>query len=152
MIHWELFEKFKFDQTNKWYWHNPKSVLENDTKTPLGFWDTNGLLSLGQTTKPYNYQPKKGTCKIMDFAVQTDHSVKLKESEKKDKYLDLTRELKKLWNIKVKFIPIVIGALGTVTKELMKGLEDIEIRGRLETIQMTALLRSARILRRVLET
>ena len=65
----------------------------------------------------------------MDFAVSADYRVKLKESEKKDKYLDLARELKKLWNIEVAFIPIVIGALGTVTKELIKGLEDLEIRG-----------------------
>ena len=27
----ELFKKFKFDHTNKWYMHNPASVLENDT-------------------------------------------------------------------------------------------------------------------------
>ena len=31
----------------------------------------------------------------MDFAVPADHRLKLKESEKKDKYLDLARELKK---------------------------------------------------------
>ena len=31
----------------------------------------------------------------MDFAVPADHGVKLKESEKREKYLDLTRELKK---------------------------------------------------------
>ena len=48
-------------------------------------------------------------------------------------------------------IPFVIGVLGTVTKELVQGLKDLEIRGREETIQTTALLRSARILRRVLE-
>ena len=60
----------------------------------------------------------------MDFAVLVDHRVKLKESEKKDKYLDLTRELKKLWNMKVSFILIVIGGFGTVTKGLIKGLED----------------------------
>ena len=42
----------------------------------------------------------------MDFAVSADHSVKLKEKEK-DKYL--ARELKKLWNVKVTFISIVIG-------------------------------------------
>ena len=88
----------------------------------------------------------------MDFAVPTDHRVKLKENEKKDKYQDLAWELKKLWNMKVTFIPIVIGALGTVTKELIKGLENLEIKGRVETIQTTALLRSARILRKVLET
>ena len=44
----------------------------------------------------------------------------------------------------------VIGAFGT-TKGLLKGLEDLEVGGRVETIQMTALLRTARILRRVLE-
>ena len=88
----------------------------------------------------------------MNFTVPADHRVKLKENEKKDKYLDLARELKKLWNIKVTFILIVIVALGTVTKGLKKELEDLEIRGRKEIIQTIALLSSARILRRVLET
>ena len=54
--------------------------------------------------------------------------------------------------MKVTNIPIVIGALGTVTKGLAQELEDLEIMGRVETVQTTALLRSARILRRVLET
>ena len=49
-------------------------------------------------------------------------------------------------------MPIVIGALGTITKGLLKRLEDLEVGGREETIQTTALLRKARILRRVLET
>ena len=62
----------------------------------------------------------------MAFAVPADHRVKLKESEKKDKYLDLARELKKLWNMKITFIPIVIGALGTFIKGLIKGLGDLE--------------------------
>ena len=88
----------------------------------------------------------------MDFAVLADHRIKLKECKKKDKYLDLARELKKLWNMKVTIVPIVIGAFGTVTKGLLKGLEDLEIGGRVETIQTTALLKTARILRRVLET
>ena len=89
---------------------------------------------------------------IVDFAVPADHRIKLKECEKKDKYVDLARELKKLWNMQVTIIPIVIGAFGTVTKGLLKGLEDLEVGGRVETIQMTALLRTARILRRVEET
>ena len=65
-----------------------------------------------------------------------------------DKYLDLARELKKLWNMQVTIIPIVIVAFGTVTKGLLKGLEDLEVGGRVGT----ALLKTARILRRVLET
>ena len=59
---------------------------------------------------------------------------------------------KKLWNMKVTIILIVIRAFGTVTKGLLMGLEDLEIRGKVETIQTATQLRTARILRRVLET
>ena len=54
--------------------------------------------------------------------------------------------------MKVTIVPIVIDALGTITKGLLKGLEYLEAGGRVETIQMTALLRTAWILRRVQET
>ena len=91
-------------------------------------------------------------CKIVDFAFPAAHRINLKESEKKDKYFDFAWELKKLWNMKITILPIVIGALGTITKRLLKGLEDLEVGGRVETIQITELLRTARILRRVLET
>ena len=53
--------------------------------------------------------------------------------------------------MKVTVIPIVIGELGTVTKGLIQGLVDLEIRERVETIQTTALLKSARLPRRMLE-
>ena len=92
------------------------------------------------------------TSRIVVFAVPADHSVKLKESKKRNKYLDLARELKKLWNMKLTVIAIVIGALGTITKGLIRRLEALEIRGLIETIQTTALLSSARIQKRILET
>ena len=110
----------------------------------MGLWHTH--------RSPINKKKKKRICKIVDFDVLADHRIKLKESEKKDKYLDLARELKKLWNMKVTIVPIVISAFGTITKGLLKGLEDLEVGGWVETIQMTVLLRMARILRRVLET
>ena len=80
----------------------------------------------------------------MDFAFSADHRVKLKESEKRNKYLDFARELIKFCRKKMMVMPTVIGALG-----LVKGLEELEIRKQVETIQTMALLRSARILRRV---
>ena len=91
-------------------------------------------------------------CKIVNFAVPADYRINLKECETKDKYVDLPRELKKLWNMKAMIVPIVIGAFSTITKGLLKSLGELEVAGRVETIQMTALLRTARILRRVLET
>ena len=54
--------------------------------------------------------------------------------------------------MKVTIVPLVIGAFGTATTGLLKGLDDLEVGGRVETIQMTALLKTAWILRRVLET
>ena len=117
------------------------------TQTHLAFWHTNGSPNLGHTTWPHiimqkRKKEKKRTCKIVDLAVLDDHWIKLKEKEKKDKYLDLARELKKKSCImKVTIIPIVIGALGTVSNGLLKGLGVLEIRGRVETIQTTALLR-----------
>ena len=64
----------------------------------------------------------------MDFAVPVDHGVKLKESKKRDKHLDLVRDLNKTWNMKVTVIPFVISALGTIPKEFIKGVENLEIR------------------------
>ena len=88
---------------------------------------------------------------MVDFAFPADYWVKLKESEKRDEYVDLARELKKkTWDMKVTVVPI--GALGTVMKRLVQGLDDWEISGRVETIHTPALLRSVRKLRRFLKT
>ena len=57
---------------------------------------------------------KRETYRIIDFAIPADLREKLKESEKRDKYLDLAKELKKIWNMKMTVIPIVIGALDTI--------------------------------------
>ena len=43
-------------------------------------------------------QKKNKTCKIVGFAIPAEHWVKLKESEKRDKYIDLARYLKKKTN------------------------------------------------------
>ena len=150
---WSTGKKFKFDHTNKWYMHNPAPVLENNThKLRWDFDIHTDHLILARRPDLIIIDKKKRTCKIVDFAVSADHRIKLKECEKKDKYLDQSRELKKLWNMQVTIIPIVIGAFGTVTKGLLKGLEDLEVGGRVEIIQTTTLLRTARILRRFLET
>ena len=160
VIHWELCKKFKFDHATKWSMHNPESVLENDTHKLL--WDfeiqTDHLISARRPDliiidkKKKKKTKTKRTWKIVDFTVPVDQRVKLKENQKKDKYLELAWELKKLWKMKVTFIPSEIGTLGRVIKALIKGQEDLEISWWTETIQTTALLRSARILRRGEET
>ena len=53
-------------------------------------------------------------------------------------YLDFSRELKKLWNMNTTIVPIGICAFCTVTKSVLKELEDLEVGGRAGTIQSTA--------------
>ena len=69
--------------------------------------------------------------------------------EKIDKYVDLARELKKLWNVRLTVLPVVVDTLGTAPK---KSPKELEIKERINTIQTSALLRLARKVRRVLET
>ena len=82
-----------------------------------------------------------------DFPITADDRVKLKGSIKKDKYLDVAWKFKKMWNMKVTVIPIVMVTLGRITKGFVQVLEDLEIRERVDTIQTTALSWSAIILR-----
>ena len=127
-------------------------IIENDTHKLLWDFDiqTDHLIP---ARRPYLIiiNKTKRICKIVDFAVPADHRLNLSDCEKVGKYLNLARELKKLRNMKVMIVSI-IGAFGTITKGLLNGLDDLEVGGRVETMQMTALLRTARILRRVLET
>ena len=52
-----------------------------------------------------------------------DSRVELKKNEKVQKYQDLARELRKLWQVKVQVAPVVVGALGTIPKALEKHLK-----------------------------
>ena len=131
--------------------HNPAYVLENDTHKLL--WDFNIQTDhLIPARRPDLIIINKENLQNCRLCCPGGPQNKTEECEKKDKYLDLASELKKLWNMKVTIVPIVIGAFGTITKGLLKGLADLEVGGQVEITQTTALLRTARILRWVLET
>ena len=59
----------------------------------------------------------------MEFAVPEDHKIKFLKSEKRENICTLPES----WNMKVTVIPSVFGALGTISKDLVKGLEDDRI-------------------------
>ena len=92
---WELCKKFEFDYTNKWYMHNPATVLENETDKLLRDFDLqmDHLIS-ARWTDHIIINKKWRTWRIFHFALPADHRVKLKESEE-NKYLDDATELKK---------------------------------------------------------
>ena len=89
---------------------------------------------------------------IVDIASPWDHRVYEKEGEKIEKYQDLKREIGKLWGIRQQeVVPVVVGALGAVSKRLDTWLDKLGITIRTGLLQKTALLGTARILRKVLE-
>ena len=74
----------------------PAPVLENDTHKLLWDFDIQtGHLISARRPGLIVINKKKRTCKIVDFAVPAYHRITLNKCEKKDKYLDLARELKK---------------------------------------------------------
>ena len=70
----------------------------------------------------------------MDFTIPVDYRVKLIESEKIDKYLDLARELKRPSNMRVMVISVGVDALKTIPKDMEKRLEELVVTGRIKTI------------------
>ena len=65
--------------------------------------------------------------------------------------MDLARELKKVWNMKVTVVPLLVGALGTSAKALEKRLKTIDIDTKITELQKTVLIHTNRILGKVLE-
>ncbi len=90
-------------------------------------------------------------CHHINIAVPGDIRVATKETETIQKYQYLARELRKIWQVKVKVVPVVVGAFDTIPKALGKHLEEIGTHVRVDLLQKVALLGTARILRKTLE-
>ena len=158
-IHWHLSKKYGFQCGEKSYQHfvsKDNSVLENDEVKIL--WD----FSIQTEQKIEHNRPditifdkKEKQCYVIDVACPFDTRIQKKEKEKVDAYTDLKYEILKVWRGDVKkviILPVIIGALGSVTERLQEELEKFDYRNGLETIQKTCLLGSARIVRKVLDT
>ena len=73
-----------------------------------------------------------------------------KETEKILKYADLTIDIQRMWNVKPKVIPVIIGATGTISKSFRKYVSNIPGNHEVKELQKTTILGTARILRKVL--
>ena len=93
---------------------------------------------------------EKGTCMLIDVAISGDRNVIKKEAEKILKYKDLTIEIQRMWNVKTKVIPVIIGVTGTISKSFRKYVSNIPGNDEVKELQKTAILGTAHILRTVL--
>ena len=90
------------------------------------------------------------TCKLIDVSVPSDSNIFAKESEKLSKYKDLDIEIAKMWKIKTKTIPVIVGALSMIKKGAQKYVNEIPGSLSLAEIQKLVLNSTAYILRRTL--
>ena len=86
---------------------------------------------------------------LVDFAVPWDKNV-VKEEEKILKYSPLALEVRRMHGVSTKIIPIVVGALGVVSKNLPGYLADLQVPDVLGGLQTSAIIGTAIILRKVL--
>ena len=152
IVHWKLARKCNFEAGDKWYENEPEIVLKNEDYKIL--WDFSIQTDHDIEARRADLvvvDKKERSCKVIDFAVPGDTRIEEKEKDRKGKYQDLGRELQKMWNVKVKTIPLVVGSLGAIPKQFDNRLKQIGITVGTAQVQKTVLLGTARILRKVLE-
>jgi len=93
---------------------------------------------------------EKGTCMLIDVAISGGRNAIKKEAEKILKYKVLTIEIQRMWNVKTKVIPVIIGATGTISKSFRKYMSNMPGKHEVKELQKTATLGTAHILRKVL--
>ena len=93
---------------------------------------------------------EKGTCTLTDVAISGDRNVIKKEAEKTLQYKDLTVEIQRVWNVKTKVIPVITGAIGTISKTFRKYVSNIPGKREVKELQKTAILGTAHIIWKVL--
>ena len=68
-----------------------------------------GILVYEHAMKSIDHCQKENICQIIDLVFPDDGRVRAKEDEKVEKYQDLAREIRKMWGVMTKVMPIVVG-------------------------------------------
>jgi hypothetical protein len=152
IVHWRMCQKYGIDVHKQCYRHVPLSVVENEKVKIL--WDVNIYTDkLIHARRPDIVVVDKSAKKVtlIDMAIPADKNILEKEKEKVAKYQDLKMELQRIWKMKVKVVPVVIGALGSVPKDQRQWLKELDLEeSDCVAMQKTALLGTAKILRKTL--
>ena len=129
IVHWEFCGKYGIERGVNWYSHEPQGVSENGEVKVL--WDLMIQCDhMIECRRPDIVVVDKirRQCMVIDIAVPGDSRVAKKEEEKIEKYEELRQEIMKIWKMKkVVVVPVVVGALGILSKKLKKWIDRMEI-------------------------
>ena len=144
------YAKNGFNKAEKWYIHKPKKVLESENCKIFWNFPIQNDKTLENSRPDITVDKKSKKCILIDLACQFDTRIEKKEEEKCTNYCELNYEISKIWKMrKVEAIPLVIGALRTVTKHFEKWIEKLDLGLAIEVLQKPSLLGVARIIGKV---
>ena len=150
-IHWKICDHYGIETPDKWYEYKPLPVLYTPKRTIL--WDfpirTDRTIQANRPDIVIKHKQNK-TCQLIDMSVPSDSNISAKEFEKLSKYKDLEIEIAKMWKMKTKTIPVVVGALGMIKKGTQKYVNEIPENLSLAEIQTMLLNSIAHILRKTI--
>ena len=151
-IRWQLCGKCGLEKDNSWHEQKPEGVLESENfKILWGFTVQCEREIEARRPAIVFIDKKEREVVIIDVPIPGDDRVKHKEFVKLQKYQLLKDEIAKVWRMrKVIVVPVVIDALGAVSVNFKECMKRIGVNVWLEVIQKTALLGTARILKKVL--
>ena len=137
-LHWSICKDHDIEITDKWYEHEPETVMHNKDNNITIMWDMPVNTDRTITANRPGIIVKdsvNSTCKLIEWTVQSDRNIALKEIERKSKYKDLELEIQKMWHKETVVIPVVVGALGTVKKGMVEDIKKVSERTTVTEIQ-----------------
>lgn len=152
-VYWELCKKYGVKCSEKWYEECPEEVRKSACGEYEIWWDR----AIETPKRLEHNRPdvvvidrRQKHWVLIDFSVPNDRNVRRKEEEKVERYKPLSYEIRKLHKVSTKIVPLVVGALGIVSKTLEDNLKNLGIPDVLGSMQISAVLGTAIILRKVL--
>ena len=150
-IHWKICNHYNIETPNKWYEHKPLPVADT-TKVTIP-WDfpirTDRTIQASRPDIIIKHKQNK-RCQLIDMSMPSDSNISTKEFEKLSKYKDLEIEIAKMWKMKTKTIPVIVGTLGMIKKGTQKYVNEIPGNFSFPEIQKIVLNSMAHILSRTL--
>ena len=146
-MHWKICKEFGIEVKERWYEHEPKTVTWNDSVTIP--WDmpihTDRTIAVNRPDIVLKNKKDK-TCLLIDMTVSLDTNASVKPTQKFTKYKDLEIEVE----LKTTTVPVVMGALGTIKKDMENCSNKIPGNINIHELQKITLLSTAHLLRWVL--
>lgn len=152
-VYWELCGKYGLKRSERWYEEVPDAVRKSADGRIEVRWDQKLVTPTAlEANRPDVVVVDKvnGKWTLVDFSVPFDRNVVQKEEEKLRKYDALAAQVRRQHRVRTDVVPIVVGALGVVSKRLDRWLNRLGIGDVVGGLQTSAIIGTAAIVRKVL--